>query len=439
MASAATLARPGSAEAVAKLLAGAGPRGTLPRGLGRSYGDVAQNAGGQVLDMTGLDRVLAFDRKTGLVTAEAGLSLDRLLRLAVPAGWFLTSTPGTRFVTVGGLIANDVHGKAHHLRGSIRRAVRGLELLTPAGDQVTVGPDQDRELFAATLGGLGLTGIIQAATLQLDPVETAWVRVDTERAADLDDLMDRMAGGDDAYRYSVAWVDCLARGRRLGRSVLTRGNHALAEELPADQRASARRFAPRRHVAVPPLPASPLRRPLARLFNEAWFARAPRREVGRLQPFTQFFYPLDALGSWNRLYGPRGFVQYQLAVPPGAAGTLSAIVELLAQQRCPSFLVVLKRFGPGGDLLSFPIAGWTLAVDIPAGQPGLGRLLDRCDELVAGAGGRVYLGKDARLRRAAFEAMYPELDRWRSVRARVDPAGRLRSDLGRRLGLIDER
>ena len=432
----ATVHRPASGAAAAGLLADPGPRGILARGLGRSYGDAAQNAGGQVADMRGLDGILAFDQASGTVTAQAGISLDRLLRATVPAGWFLASTPGTRFVTVGGAVANDVHGKNHHRDGSIRYATRSLQLLVPAaGTPVTVEPGDDAGLFAATVGGLGLTGIILAATLQLDPVETAWMRVDTERADDLDDLLHRMAGA--RHRYTVAWVDCLARGRRLGRSVLTSADHARLEDLPSTARPAARRFAPRQRLAVPPgVPGRLLGRRVAQGFNQAWFARAPRREHGRLRTLDGFFYPLDAVAGWNRLYGPRGFVQYQFAVPGGAEATLQAVVERLAEARCPSFLAVLKRFGPGAGMLSFPVAGWSLAVDIPADHPGLGRLLDGFDELVAQAGGRIYLAKDARLRRATLADMYPQLERWRAVRDRADPAGRLRSDLGRRLGLV---
>ncbi|HEV2895100.1 MAG TPA: D-arabinono-1,4-lactone oxidase, partial [Actinomycetota bacterium] len=233
------------------------------------------------------------------------------------------------------------------------------------------------------------------------------------------------------------WVDCLARGRRLGRSVLTSADHARLEDLPAAARPAAHRFAPRQRLAVPPgVPGGLLGRRVAQGFNEAWFARAPRRERGRLRPLGGFFYPLDALADWNRLYGPRGFVQYQFAVPDGAEATLQAVVERLAGERCPSFLAVLKKFGPGAGLLSFPIAGWSLAVDIPADQPALGHLLDGLDELVAQAGGRVYLAKDARLRQPTLAAMYPQLERWRAVRDQADPTGRLCSDLGRRLGLV---
>jgi decaprenylphospho-beta-D-ribofuranose 2-oxidase len=422
---------------VAETLASSGRRGVIARGLGRSYGDAAQNAGGQVLSMTGLRRVRAFDPTTGLVVAEAGCSLARLLRMAVPAGWWLPATPGTRFVTLGGAVANDVHGKAHHREGSIRRAVRSLELLTPADGVVVVTPATTPELFSATFGGLGLTGIVLTVTLQLRRIETAWMRVRTERAASLTDGLGLMARSDPAP-YSVAWVDCLASGRGLGRSVLTWAEHARLGDLPGPCARRPLRFAPRQWLAVPPgVPDGFLGRRLAAIYNTARFARAPRRETERLVPVAESFWPLDAVRGWNRLYGPHGFVQYQIAVPDGGEAVLEEVVSSLARARCPSFLGVLKRLGAGGGMLSFPIPGWTLAVDTPADLPGLGRLLDGFDELVAEAGGRVYLAKDARLRRSPFEAMYPELGLWLRVRERVDPAGVLRSDLGRRLGLGD--
>jgi len=436
-ASRATVTRPASPDVVAERLAAAGRRGVIARGLGRSYGDAAQNAGGQVLSMTGLGRVRAFDPTAGVVVAEAGCSIARLLRLVLPAGWWLPAAPGTRFVTLGGAVANDVHGKAHRWEGSIRRAVRSLELLTPARGVVVVTPEATPELFSATLGGLGLTGIVLTVTLQLRRIETSWMRLRSERAADLSDALHRMAA-DDPAPYVVAWVDCLATGMRLGRSVLTWADHARLGELPAAASRRPLRFAPRRWLTIPPgVPDGLLGRPVAAAFNRAKFARTPTARTERLVPLADSFWPLDAVGGWNRLYGPSGFVQYQFAVPDGAEAVLEQVVGSLTRARCPSFLGVLKRLGAGAGMLSFPIPGWTLAVDLPAGQPGLRRLLDGFDELVAEAGGRVYLAKDARLRRAPFEAMYPELGAWLRVRERVDPSGTLRSDLGRRLRLDD--
>jgi decaprenylphospho-beta-D-ribofuranose 2-oxidase len=418
---------------VARALAAAGPRGVLPRGLGRSYGDQAQNAGGRVIDMTGLSGIVELDRARGAVTTLAGTSFDELLRELVPRGWFPPVVPGTRWVTIGGAIANDVHGKNHHRDGSIARHVERLTLSTPDGRRRTIGPADDPEAFAATAGGLGLTGVIVDATVRLLPIGSAWVRVDTERARDLDDLLARMDASDDAYRYSVAWVDCLSGGAALGRGILTRGDHASADEL---SRAGCDRPLAYRARTVGSVPAwsPPVLGPATtRAFNEAWFRRAPRRERGRLVPLTSFFHPLDSVGSWNRLYGRRGFVQHQFAVPLGQEDVIRSALERLSASGCASFLGVLKRFGPGRGMLSFPIEGWTLALDLPAAQRGIATLLDGLDRLVAEAGGRVYLAKDARLDPGLVPSMYPELDRWRGVRDRLDPRGLLRSDLERRL------
>jgi decaprenylphospho-beta-D-ribofuranose 2-oxidase len=407
-----------------------GPRGAIARGLGRAYGDAAQNAGGTVIDMTAHDGLLAFE--SGTVTVEAGMSLGRLISLVLPRGWFVPVTPGTQHVTVGGAIASDVHGKNHHRDGSLSRWVEAIELETPAGRRTLTAGDDG---FAATAGGMGLTGVIVEATLRLVRVESAHVLEDIERCEDLDDCMARMSDRDDEYRYSVAWIDCLARGARLGRSVLMRGDHAPADALPAELAPLERRGGLR--LPAPPwAPNGLLRRETIAAFNELYFRRAPRAERGRLVGLDPFFYPLDAVAGWNRMYGSRGFLQYQFAVPFGAEDALRAALERLSGARVASFLAVLKRFGPGSGMISFPMPGWTLALDIPAGDPDLAPLLDGLDALVAEAGGRVYLSKDSRLRPELLGAMYPELARWREAVRALDPDGVMQSDLSRRLGLL---
>ncbi|MGW7053793.1 FAD-binding protein [Streptomyces sp. NPDC054887] len=435
---AARVVRPRSyEEAAAAVLdcAAHGARGGIARGLGRAYGDAAQNAGGSVLDMTGLDRIRAIDARTGVVECDAGVSLHRLMEVLLPLGWFVPVTPGTRYVTVGGAIGADIHGKNHHGSGSFSRHVLSLELLTADGEVRTVPAGTD--LFDATAGGMGLTGVILSATVRLHPVQTSLMSVDTERAADLDDLMARLTATDHRYRYSVAWIDLLARGAAMGRSVLTRGEHAPLDALPARARREPLAFRPGRLPAAPGfVPEGLLGRTSVGLFNTLWYRRAPRARTGELQKLSAFFHPLDGVPHWNRIYGRGGFVQYQFAVGYGQEEALHRIVGRISRRGCPSFLAVLKRFGDGDPgWLSFPVAGWTLALDIPAGLPGLGAFLDELDEEVVAAGGRVYLAKDSRLRPELLAAMYPRLPEFRALRADLDPGGVFTSDLSRRLSL----
>jgi decaprenylphospho-beta-D-ribofuranose 2-oxidase len=323
-----------------------------------------------------------------------------------------------------------VHGKNHHVDGAFSRHVEAFELVTPGGRTRRVQPTD--ELFGATAGGMGLTGVITRVRVNLLRVSSAHMRVTSTRAKDLDALMRAMRERDHAYRYSVAWIDCLKRGAGMGRGVLLWGDHATAEELPRKRRRDplAYRTAPR--LTVPDVvPPGLLNAGVARAFNEAYFRRAPAQERISYEGIGPYFHPLDAIAAWNRLYGRRGFVQYQAVVPQD-----EAVRELLERlSGTPSFLAVLKRFGEGTGMLSFPIAGWTLALDVPAGAPDLARRLDELDEIVAAAGGRVYLAKDARVRPELLAAMYPELERWREIRRSVDPGGLMRSDLSVRLGL----
>ena len=430
----AEVAAPASAEEIADLLRQATRRGVLPRGLGRSYGDAAQNAGGTVVDTRRLTLPLEIDGH-GHLRAGAGMSFDALMRAYVPEGWFVPVTPGTRQVTVGGAVAADVHGKNHHVDGSIGPHLTRIRLVTPTGIH-ELGPDDD--LFWATVGGMGLTGVITEVDLRMTAIETSAMLVDTDRTPDLDTTMALMSEGDDSYRYSVAWIDCLSSGRSLGRSVLTRGHHAPVAALPARRRADALHFSPRTVLAAPPWAPSALLNAMSiRAFNEAWYRRAPRRERGAVHGLASFFHPLDGVRGWNRLYGARGFLQYQIVLPFGREDELRRIIEQLAGGGCPSFFGVLKRFGPGdAGHLSFPVPGWTLALDMPIGAPALGPLLDAVDTEVAAAGGRVYLAKDSRLRPELVHPMYPRLDEWRAVRDRVDPDHVMCSDLARRLGLL---
>ncbi|QYG92659.1 FAD-binding oxidoreductase [Iamia sp. SCSIO 61187] len=435
--SAAEVLTPVTAEEAAAVVAAAPRRGVVARGLGRSYGDAAQNAGGAVIDATAFGGVLAFDEETGLLTVSAGTSLEQLMRWLVPRGWFVPVTPGTRHVTVGGAIASDIHGKNHHRAGTWCAHVRRITMATPADGPVTVSPDVDADLFWATAGGMGLTGVVLDATVQMSPIATSRAIVDTDRTDTLADCMDLLSAGDADYEYTVAWVDLLPLRGQVGRSVITRGRFAEVDELPAPSRREPLAFGPQALATVPPIvPGGLLNRWTVQAFNEAWFRKAPRRRSDEIQSISRFFHPLDGIDEWNRLHGPRGFLQWQIVVPFGAEDVLHDIADAFAAAKVPTLIGVLKRFGaanPGP--LSFPIPGWTLSLDIPAAAHGLGPLLDRLDAQVVEAGGRIYLAKDSRVRPELMPVMYPRLDEWRAVRRRVDPDAVLQSDLGRRLGL----
>ncbi|WP_309051264.1 FAD-binding oxidoreductase [Streptomyces sp.] len=433
----------GSAEVAAALRAG-DPRGALARGLGRAYGDAAQNAGGTVLDMTGLTRILAFDAAAGLVVCEAGVSLHRLMTALLPRGFFLPVTPATRYVTAGGAVATDVHGGNHPGAGSFARHVVALDLLTPDGEVRTAVPGTP--LFDATTGGLGLTGIVLTVTLRLLRVETSLLSVDTERVRDLDELMARLAGppprrdADGAPPpYEIARIDPLARGAAMGRSVLVRARHAPYEALPRRHRArrAPLAFRPVRLPAPPPyVPGGPLGRTVLGLAGEFRHRAGPRRSTGRLRPLSAVLHPFDALPHGNRLYGPEGFVPYRCAVPYGQEEALCRIVRRIAARRFPALPAVLTRFGEAGPgWLSYPLPGWSLGLDLPTGLPGLAAFLDALDEEVLGAGGRVQLAADSRVRPDAVAAMFPRLADFRALRAALDPGAVLRSDLSRRLAL----
>jgi FAD/FMN-containing dehydrogenase len=405
------------------------PPGTsplLPRGLGRAYGDAAvpSSADAVVIDTTRADRILAFDPASGLLTCEAGLSLADLLRVFVPRGFFPPVTPGTKFVTVGGCVASDVHGKNHHRDGSFGRFVERLTLRQADGSKVTCGPSRERPLFLATVGGMGLTGLIVEVAFRLSRIESPWIALETEQVSHLEEMLGGLRGSARDWPYTVGWIDGFARGRAVGRGILMRGRHASRAE-------AAGRPLPRRHAVSVPVDAPRwlLNPYLGRLFNRAYRARHRHRGQRQLVSYEQFFYPLDRLLDWNRLYGRRGFLQYQCAIPEAAgAGPVAALLERVARRGASSLLAVIKDFGPGSEaFLSFPIAGTTLSLDLPYQGPPTEALIDELNGVVLEAGGRVYLAKDAVTRSEDFCRMMPKLGEWKAVRDRVDPHRRFRS------------
>jgi FAD/FMN-containing dehydrogenase len=386
----------------------------LPYGNGRSYGDSCLNDGGALLDMRGLDRILGIDRHTGILRCEAGVPLADILSLVVPMGFFLSVTPGTRFVTVGGAIANDVHGKNHHRTGTFGQHVLRLALRRSDLGIVLCSPTENTELFRATIGGLGLTGAILWAEMQLRPIANPAVDSETIRFANLDAFFDLSEESDQDYEYTVAWIDCLARGKSLGRGLFMRGNHASPQDRLPLQRYGTRTF-----PADPPLPM--VNSWSLRAFNTLYYRKQLAARTRSLTHYEPFFYPLDGILHWNRLYGRRGFLQYQCAVPlDSAKDSIRALLDTISGAHQGSFLAVLKIFGdrPSPGLLSFPRPGATLALDFPnQGQRTLD-LLSQLDTIVTSAGGAVYPAKDARMSGEHFRQYFP---RWEEFQHHIDP------------------
>lgn len=430
--------RPEGVADLAAVVTSAPQAGVLARGLGRSYGDAALNGGGALILQERLNRLLAFDADTGVLECEAGVSMAEILKVFLPRGYFFPVMPGTKFITIGGAIAADVHGKNHHRDGSMSAFVLDFRLLTASGDIVRCSREENPDLFRATMGGMGLTGIVLDARIRMRRVETAYLDVDYEKVGDLDRALERFRDSDAGYAYTVAWIDQLARGRSLGRSVLMRANPAPLEGLPPALGRSPLRAARGSRLSVPfMLPNWTLNSLSMGLFNTAFYRS--RRSGRAVAGYDDYFCPLDWIRSWNRIYGSRGVLQYQCVIPPeGSRRGLTRILEALSGARRPSFLAVLKAFGPESDgLLSFPRPGHTLSLDFPHTGDDLLEDLRRLDRIVLEHGGRIYLAKDACLDPEVFAQMYPGLKRFRSIKAEVDPRGRLTSSLARRLRIVE--
>lgn len=422
-------------EGLRRTLAAAADTGRplIARGNGRSYGDSALQPLGTV-GMRAMNHILGFDPATGIVTAEAGVLLDDLIAVFLPQGWFPWVTPGTRFVTVGGMIASDVHGKNHHRDGSFGNFVAWIDVMGPDGAVRRCAPDDEAGLFAATVGGMGLSGVILRAAFRLRPVETGWIRQRTIPTAGLDATIAAFEANADAT-YSVAWIDCMATGAALGRSLLTLGEHAHMGELPEEARARPLTLDLARKRKVPlDAPGFALNRWSVSAFNALYYRRGAAQAGSALVPWDSYFYPLDALLEWNRIYGRRGFAQYQCVLPleASAEGLRALLTEISASGRS-SFLTVLKRMGPEGlGRIGFPMEGYTLALDFPMSAGTLG-LLRRLDEIVLAHGGRFYLAKDSRIAADTLRRADPRAADFRTLREEAGLSGRFASAQSERL------
>ncbi len=396
----------------------------LTRGLARSYGDSSLPPPGEttVVATPLADRVLSFDARSGVLRAEAGFSLQQMYDVFLPRGWFTPVTPGTQYVTLGGMVAADVHGKNHHVDGTIGRHVRALKLRVASGDIVECSREREPDLFRATIGGMGLTGHILEVELQLAAVPSPWIWAEQQRVANIEEYLKALKESAAGWPLTMGWIDCLSQGARLGRGALLRGRWATPAEAP-------KRFphAPARFPLPIVFPSWFMGQTIGRIANEAIF-RISRPKAGHIMHPHSFFYPLDMLLDWHRLYGRRGFTQHQ-SVLPEAAGpeAVRGLLELLSREGAASFLCVIKDCGEQGEgLLSFPLKGTSIALDLPV-RDNTQQVVDRLNEFVIKAGGRIYLAKDAFTRADHYRAMEPRLDEWQAIRRRWDPDRRLRS------------
>jgi len=396
----------------------------IARGMGRSYGD-SSNAP-IVLQTTYCDHFIELDYKTGQLTAEAGITLREILKVIVPRGWFLPVTPGTSYVTLGGAIASDVHGKNHHIAGTFGRHVKSMSIVLGTGEVVKASPVDNEDLFRATCGGMGLTGVIISATIQLIPIRSSLIKQKTIKANCIKAAYEAFEENSSST-YSVAWIDCLAKGKSLGRSVLTFGEHAESGGLELGMRDP---------ISVPFYTPSALLNSVAmKTFNGAYWNKEKHNKT-QMVPLMPYFYPLDAIGSWNKLYGKSGFLQYQFVIPKADGVTnMRILLAEIAKNGERSFLAVLKQFGKANDnFLSFPTEGYTLALDFKLTSSTI-KTLHRLDDLVVGMGGRVYLTKDAVMQEATFKSTYPKWEAFESVREKYGAIGKFSSAQSKRLGL----
>ncbi len=432
--------KPDRFEQLENIIVNSNKNSLLARGLGRSYGDAAQLKNESVFNLHDFDHIY-LNKKEGSITVGSGVSIDSLLKKIIPEGFFIPVSPGTRNVTIGGAIASDVHGKNHHLNGSFGNHIKEILIIDGMGNFKKLSsnnnePIERKNQFWATIGGMGLTGVIIEATFSLIPIRTSKMKTNTFKYKDLDDLMDAMINAQYNFQYIVAWVDSLSKKNR---GVLTVGNHAVESDLQEKSPNENLLSYHSKSIASAPtfLPFRLLNKFTVKAFNEVWFRKTPKEMKDEIKSISNFFHPLDGVKNWNKFYGSKGFIQYQFVVPENEYKTIFEILEITKKINAPSFLTVLKKFGPGNKaFLSFPIKGWTLAIDFPLSLSNLNETLLKLDEKVLSAGGRIYLAKDSMQTSEMFKRTYPRLNEWKEVKSKMDPKNIFCSDLSKRLNIF---
>ncbi|MDO6435073.1 FAD-binding oxidoreductase [Flavitalea sp. BT771] len=419
-------------EDIRQFLPQAGP--FIPRGNGRCYGDAS--LAGTTINTTRFDKILSFDTSNGILECQSGITLDQVLEVIVPKGWFLPVTPGTKFITIGGAVASDVHGKNHHVDGCFSHHVEEMDLLLADGALITCGPSLHTDLFEATCGGMGLTGLITRVRFRLKKVETSYIRQKQVKAANLEEIISLFEKYKD-YTYSVAWIDCLKKGKGFGRSILILGEHATISDLSPKQKDQPLQLPKKKQITFPfNLPSWILNSFTVKAFNFLYYGKNFKKEINNTVSYEPFFYPLDAILHWNRGYGKKGFIQYQFVVPMEAKQGLIEILQRISDKGLGSFLAVLKVFGKQESLIGFPMEGYTLALDIPV-RKGLFETLDELDRIVLQYGGRLYMSKDARMKPEVLRAGYQHLPQFLSIVRKYNPDGKIRSVQSDRLTLTN--
>jgi decaprenylphospho-beta-D-ribofuranose 2-oxidase len=404
----------------------------IPRGNGRCYGDASLAK--TTISTLKFDKILSFDVETGVFKCQSGLTLDQILDVIVPAGWFLPVTPGTKFITVGGAVASDVHGKNHHIDGSFSNHILEMEIVLASKETISCSPVSNADLFEATCGGMGLTGIISSVKFQLKKIETSFIRQKQIKADNLEELIN-LFDEYKQYTYSVAWIDCLKKGNQFGRSILMLGEHASLRDLNDKQRRDPLQLPKKKQINFPfNLPSWVLNAFTVKAFNFLFYSKNFKKEINNVIGYEPFFYPLDAILHWNRGYGKNGFVQYQFVLPLEAKNGLIEILQRISDKGLGSFLAVLKVFGKQESIISFPKEGYTLALDFPV-KDGLLTFLDELDEIVLQYGGRLYMSKDARMKPEILRSGYPDLEKFKDIVRKYNPDGKIHSMQSDRLFL----